>query len=48
MEKEIKSMGGSGYLLIDKVMSILSDIKVGDKVEIKCSKNKIILIKKGE
>lgn len=48
MEKKIKSMGGSGYLLIDKVMSILSDIKVGDKVEVKCSKNKIILIKKGE
>ena len=48
MEKKIKSMGGSGYILIDKVMSILSNIKVGDDVEIKCNKNKIIIIKKGE
>ena len=48
MEKEIKSMGGSAYILIDKAMTILSEIKIGDKVEVKCSKNKIILIKKGK
>lgn len=46
MEKEVKAMGGSAFILIDKVMTILSDIKIGDIVEIKCSKNKIILIKK--
>lgn len=46
MNKEIKAMGGSAFIIIDKTMSILSNIKVGDNVEVKCSKNKIILIKK--
>ena len=46
MEKNIKSMGGTTYIIIDKVMRALSGISVDDVVEIKCSKGKIILIKK--
>lgn len=46
--KKIKSMGGSAYILVDKVMSAISGLNIGDEVEIKCSKDKIVITRKKE
>ena len=48
MAKKIKSMGGSAYILVDKVMSAISGFKIGDDLDIKCSKGKIVITKAEE
>ena len=45
MAKKIKSMGGSAYILVDKVMSAISGLKIGDELDIKCTKGKIVITK---
>lgn len=48
MTKKIKSMGGSAYILVDKVMSAISGLKIGDELDIKCTKGKIVITKAEE
>jgi antitoxin component of MazEF toxin-antitoxin module len=48
MAKKIKSMGGSAYILVDKVMSAISGLRIGDDLDIKCSKGKIVITKSQE
>lgn len=44
--KKITNLGCSSGLIIDKFMTLVSGIKTGDMVNIKCSKGKIIITKK--
>lgn len=45
MQKQIRKLGNSTGIIVDRVMQEISNIRLGDNVEIKCSKNKIILTK---
>lgn len=49
--RKINKNGNSRCLVLDKTIRILSEIDYNDLVEVKCSKNKIVLTKvenKGE
>lgn len=46
VERKVLKAGASGCIIIDKVMSAITGIKVGDKLTAKCSNNKIIITKK--
>lgn len=46
IEKKITKSGNSGCLVVDSYMTFGSGIKIGDTVEIKCQKDKIIIKKK--
>lgn len=48
MEKKITSVGKCAGIILNKLMLELSGMRLGDYVEITCSKNKIIIKKKGE
>lgn len=43
--KTIRQLGNSSGIIIDKIMEFQSGISVGDTVEIKCSKDRIVLKK---
>lgn len=45
LEKPILKTGASGCIIIDKVISTITGFKVGDKLKLKCSKNRIIVTK---
>jgi antitoxin component of MazEF toxin-antitoxin module len=44
--KKIIRVGNGTGVLIDAKMLYKSDLRIGDQLEVKCSKNKIILTKK--
>ena len=46
--KNINRIGNSAGVMLDKVCLFASELNVGDKVEVKCSKKKITLIKVDE
>lgn len=48
MEKKITSVGKCAGIILNKYMLEMSGMQIGDNVEITCSKNKIIIKKKGE
>lgn len=48
MEKEVVKLGNSIGITFNKAMQYLTEFKVGDTLEIKCSKGKLILTKKKE
>lgn len=48
MIKKITNIGNCAGLIIDKTIKEISKIQMGDMVEIKCSKNKIVITKKEE
>ena len=43
--KDIRKLGNSNGIIIDRLMEKESDIHLGDKVEVNCTKNKITLKK---
>ena len=45
MVKKITNIGSCAGLILDKTIKEISKIEMGDMVEIKCSKNKIVIIK---
>ena len=48
MIKKITNIGNCAGLILDKTIKEISKIEMGDMVEIKCSKNKIVITKKEE
>lgn len=46
MEKKLVKAGNCDAIIIDKTMKEISGIQSKELVEIKCSKNKITIIKK--
>ena len=47
-EKEIIKLGNSIGLTFDKAIKLVTGLKLGDKVDVICSKGKITIKKKGE
>ena len=45
VEKQVIKMGTSAGIYLEKKVLFASGIDIGDKLQIKCSKNKITLIK---
>lgn len=45
VEKQVIKMGTSAGVYLEKKVLFASGIDIGDKLQIKCSKNKITLIK---
>lgn len=45
MQKKITNIGSCAGFILDKTIKEISKIDMGDMVEIKCSKNKIVLTK---
>lgn len=44
--KKIRQIGNGSGVLLDSKLLFKAELQVGDEVECKCSKNKIILTKK--
>ena len=44
--KKIRKVGNSSGVLLDSKILYKSELQIGDELEVKCSKNKIILTKK--
>jgi antitoxin component of MazEF toxin-antitoxin module len=48
MEKEVVKLGNSIGITFNKAMQYLTEFKAGDILEVKCSKGKLVLVKKKE
>lgn len=45
LKKKVVKLGNSGGIVVDSYMTFGSGIKIGDTVEIKCQKNKLVITK---
>ena len=48
IEKKITKFGTGAHIVVDNCMLFGSELEIGDKINIRCSKNKIIITKKRE
>lgn len=46
IEKKISKFGTGAHIIVDNCMLFGSELKIGDKINIRCSKNKITITKK--
>lgn len=46
--KEIARVGNSGAVILNKEVLYKAELKIGDKVEVSCAKNRITIKKKKE
>ena len=46
VNKKIVRVGNSNGIIIDSVTSVVTGLKLGDEVELKCQKGKITIVKR--